>query len=68
MFELVDVERGGRESVRFINKLAKREVLYDVIANCREYCIVCDTSRIGANVVRGEHNYHLLYLHEQIGY
>ena len=68
MFELVDIERGGRESVWVINRLAKREVLYNSIVNCREYCIVCDMSGIGANAVRGGCNYHLSCLCEQIGY
>ena len=64
MFELVDIERGGRESVWVINRLAKREVLYNSIANCGEYCIVCDMSGIGVNAVRGGCNYHLSCLCE----
>ena len=65
---MIDIERGGREKIWVINRLAKREakreVLYDSIANCREYCIVCDMSGIGANAVRGGCSYHLLCLYE----
>ena len=68
MFELVDVKRGGRESVCVINRLAKREVLYNGIVDCGKYCIVCDTSGVGANVVRGGSNYHLSCICEQIEY
>ena len=64
MFELVDVERRGRESIWVINRLAKREVFNDSIANYREYCIVCDLSRMGANKARGGCNHHLSCLCE----
>ena len=36
VFELVDIERGGKKSVWVINRLNKRELLYNSIANYGE--------------------------------